>query len=219
MGGINGSTDDIVDPFLGSDIQTVPPPPRPLVPAHQPPQAPAPLRPIIEPTQPVTQRTYIPPTRVHHPPTPISTLLAFKKQVNTDAAQEKEALYPQEFVPMDDFVQESWQNQVDHQQQQSLLYTNSQQSLEELLAAELGIQSTLAPTEPSNPVRAQPRQATTSRPTTTNQRTKGYVHKACVNCKISHVACDVGRPCQVSPSHVLGHLRHLHYRNHLANPF
>lgn len=26
---------------------------------------------------------------------------------------------------------------------------------------------------------------------------KVYVHKACVNCKASHVACDAGRPCQV----------------------
>jgi len=28
-------------------------------------------------------------------------------------------------------------------------------------------------------------------------RPKIYVHKACVSCKLSHVACDVGRPCQV----------------------
>ncbi|KAJ3078407.1 hypothetical protein HK102_004530 [Quaeritorhiza haematococci] len=27
-------------------------------------------------------------------------------------------------------------------------------------------------------------------------RPKVYVHKACVNCKNSHVACDAGRPCQ-----------------------
>ncbi|KAI8918562.1 hypothetical protein DFJ77DRAFT_456082 [Powellomyces hirtus] len=27
-------------------------------------------------------------------------------------------------------------------------------------------------------------------------RTKSYVHKACVSCKTSHVACDVTRPCQ-----------------------
>ncbi|KAJ3205167.1 hypothetical protein HDU67_008996 [Dinochytrium kinnereticum] len=27
-------------------------------------------------------------------------------------------------------------------------------------------------------------------------RPKVYVHKACINCKVSHVACDVGRPCQ-----------------------
>ncbi|KAJ3408411.1 hypothetical protein HDV05_004985 [Chytridiales sp. JEL 0842] len=27
-------------------------------------------------------------------------------------------------------------------------------------------------------------------------RPKSYVHKACKNCKTSHVACDIGRPCQ-----------------------
>ncbi|KAI8851173.1 hypothetical protein BC829DRAFT_128116 [Chytridium lagenaria] len=28
-----------------------------------------------------------------------------------------------------------------------------------------------------------------------SMRPKVYVHKACINCKVSHVACDVGRPC------------------------
>ncbi|KAJ3133934.1 hypothetical protein HK101_004410, partial [Irineochytrium annulatum] len=32
--------------------------------------------------------------------------------------------------------------------------------------------------------------------TSAQARPKVYVHKACINCKVSHVACDVARPCQ-----------------------
>ncbi|KAJ3014783.1 hypothetical protein HKX48_004959 [Thoreauomyces humboldtii] len=264
LGGINGPTDDIVDPFLG-DVQTVSPPQPPAphriaAPSHlQAPLTATKTHPFpLKPKQQPRSIDYRPPQQAH-PPTPISTLLAFKKQIRTDAARTTTKDVVQAPIPaaapvpammmmveapltppLDsdmemmlmgenfDFTQElealqqmgagavemedlekamslsmpmstsmsTW-NAIPPPafQQQHLTYDSSVAAIPmDAISTQLprhmpGLSALHAPaSKPVATVKATPHQPT--------PRAKGYVHKACVSCKVSHVACDVTRPCQ-----------------------
>ncbi|KAJ3178303.1 hypothetical protein HDU87_003615 [Geranomyces variabilis] len=269
LGGMNnGPADDIVDPFLGSDAQTVSPP-QLRIPATTPGRlsshAPTPFA-TPKPCPPFPRRSvdysslttsststtaYRQPTQPH-PPTPISTLLAFKRQVRSDASlgltSPIAAITPSSVItpitpPQDecmdvllsddfDFVRElealeniSFAAQsigqdsdafFPEQQQQphaadkwmqspkiepaneSAAMINAQQQLPQTIPGGLAALHTPAPAAaaPRPQVAARAHAPHTAKPISQHPRTKSYVHKACVSCKTSHVACDVTRPCQ-----------------------
>ncbi|KAI8589713.1 hypothetical protein BDZ88DRAFT_417069 [Geranomyces variabilis] len=261
----NGPADDIVDPFLGSDAQTVSPP-QLRIPATTPgrlsSQAPAPFA-TPKPFPPFPRRSvdysslassatstaaYKQPTQPH-PPTPISTLLAFKRQVRSDASlgltspiatitpssvitpitppqdecmdillsddfdfvreletlentsfaaqsigQDSDAFFPEQQSPAADKWMQSPKMEPANE---SAVMMNTQQ-LPQTIPGGLATLHTPAPAAAAPRQQVQPRAHAphSTKPTPQHPRTKSYVHKACVSCKTSHVACDVTRPCQ-----------------------
>ncbi|TPX65950.1 hypothetical protein SpCBS45565_g04788 [Spizellomyces sp. 'palustris'] len=240
LGGLGGNSDEpIHDPFLGTDIQTVNPPR--LHASQQPPQQQAPHQhlyqshlapcsplessaPLVAPSaeavtvQPGLMDTlptvsFLQPPARAHPPTPISTLLAFRKQIKNDTAVEENLLDP---VAVVDFAQELTVPGVEGLDSMSQMASID---FEDILQAWHNEEASRFPrSQPSTslanaewdhgltegsiiiPTTIPPLASKDVRPLTPREshhsRGKGYVHKACVNCKVSHVACDVGRPCQ-----------------------
>ncbi|KAJ3158128.1 hypothetical protein HDU86_003080 [Geranomyces michiganensis] len=264
LGGMNnGPADDIVDPFLGSDAQTVAAP-QLRIPATTPgrlTQAPTPFSTTPKPLPPFPRRSidysslgssatpaaYRQPTQAH-PPTPISTLLAFKRQVRSDAslgltspiavnpptsvitpltppqdecmdtllgddfdlARELEALEETAFAaqsigPVSDAFFPEQQPAADDWMLSPKLEPPIEsaaigitQLLPQTIPGGLATLHTPASTTTAPKLPPQPRAPvlSTTKSTSQHPRTKSYVHKACVSCKTSHVACDVTRPCQ-----------------------
>ncbi|KAJ3155980.1 hypothetical protein HDU89_005543 [Geranomyces variabilis] len=261
----NGPADDIVDPFLGSDAQTVSPP-QLRIPATTPgrlsSQAPTPFA-TPKPFPPFPRRSvdysslassatstaaYKQPNQPH-PPTPISTLLAFKRQVRSDASlgltspiatitpssvitpitppqdecmdillsddfdfvrelealentsfaaqsigQDSDAFFPEQQSPAAD----KWMQSPKMEPANESAVMMSTQQLPQTIPGGLATLHTPAPAAAAPRPQVQPRAHAphSTKITSQHPRTRSYVHKACVSCKTSHVACDVTRPCQ-----------------------
>ncbi|KAJ3179470.1 hypothetical protein HDU85_004880 [Gaertneriomyces sp. JEL0708] len=297
LGGMNGQSDDITDPF-SLDVQTIsrpfssamqdqksqpaamsissnesqpsmsasssPAPPSPpssaLDPSLSPPAALIPLDSALaqlalfeslssgqSTVPPPTPRSFIPPPQRAHPPTPISTLIAFRRQiksdktaedltVTTDSLSQSRSAIGSEFLQERELETEStldssrgdlpsilpaWQTSMACDavpltgQGAGImpiiaLKSSTPQALPAATISPAALQATSVSIKKEPGVASPVNAPSTGRGSrlglntaqsssghhAAQPRKKDYVHKACVNCKVSHVACDVNRPCQ-----------------------
>ncbi|KAI9104863.1 hypothetical protein DFS34DRAFT_589956 [Phlyctochytrium arcticum] len=163
INGLNNSTDELTDNFGGPydarrSLRAPPTPLRPLT-------APFHSRHAQDFSLLNQHITHLPPPQCK-PPTPISTLLAFKQQHTRDSLQ----------VPSDYLSQ--------------VLLPDIAEPPPPILSVPPPAVQPLPQDRAALTTSEKPQQRVVA------HRTRNYVQKACVHCKSSHVACDSARPCQ-----------------------